>query len=222
MKFRRFFRDAGVLFAFCGAFYLLITFVNRLDGETEIEGTDFSIAREQADQFSKQQKWDSAAEEYRLLTIQDPYNGYAWERYASSFYTMRFTALKELESLESSGESDKAKLDAVRQRIKLNGDQAYKIFSKVREFARFRGGALLRMAVIDTQRENETRALELLQEFVDNGHNTQFGLDEYTQFGRGGDSMPSLLAVRPEGCRLHSNPKFWAIVRKEKQNRSRF
>lgn len=221
MKLRRFLRDVTVLVAFCGAFYLLITFVNRLDGKSAKEASDFSVAREEADALSQQEDWTAAAEEYRKLTEQDPYNGYAWERYASSFYTMRFAALKELEAMEVSGESDPVKLEEVRRRITENGDKSYEILLNVREFARFRGGALLRMAVIDAYRENYDHALELLQEFVDNDHNTQLGLDKYSQFGRGDKKVLMPGADVPTHCRLHYYPKFWEIVAKEDQNRSR-
>lgn len=221
MNLRRLFRDVAVLVAFCGAFYLLITFVSRLDGETSEEITDFSVAREQADTLAKAKDWNAAAEEYRKLTIEDPFNGYAWERYAASYYTMRFAALKELEALEKTDEQDRAKIEDVRSRIAMNGDKSYEILKKVREFARFRGGALLRMAVIDTHRENYEHSLDLLQEFVDNGNNTQLGLDEYSQFGRGDDTVLMPGAEIPENCRLHYYPKFWEIVEKEDKNRSR-
>jgi tetratricopeptide (TPR) repeat protein len=221
MKLRRFLRDVTVLVAFCGAFYLLITFVNRLDGESSNEASDFSVAREAADSLAQEEDWTAAAEEYRKLTLQDPFNGYAWERYASSFYTMRFAAVKELEALEVSVDSDPVKLEEARKRIAVNGDKAYEILIKVREFARFRGGALLRMAVIDTYRENYDLALEMLQEFVDNHHNTQLGLDKYSQFGRGDKSVLMPGAEVPENCRLHYYPKFWEIVAKEDQNRSK-
>lgn len=219
MKLRPIVRDVTVLVAFCGAFYLLITFVNRLDGETSKEASDFSAAREQADSAAEDKDWDSAADEYRKLTTQDPFNGYAWDRYASSYYTMRFAALKELEDLELAGEQDDAKLEAVRQRIVSNGDRSRELLLKVREFARFRGGALLRLAVIATYRDDYDKALDLLQEFVDTGHNTRLGLDEYSQFGQGGDKVLMPGAEVPKNCRLHYYPKFWEIVAKESQNR---
>ncbi len=220
MKLRRFLRDVAVLISFCGAFYLLITFVNRLDGGTPDDVTDFSVAREQADSFAKDQDWNSAADKYRKLTEQDPYNGYAWERYASCYYSLRFGAVKDLEELEQAGEKDSAKLDDARSRITKYGDKSYEILIKLREFARFRGFALLRMAVISTYREDYELALELLQGFVDGGNNTQLGLSEYSQFGRGGEKILMPGAEIPENCRLHYYPKFWEIVEKERQNRS--
>lgn len=222
MKLRRLLRDVTVLIAFCGAFYLLITFVNRLDADSNDEVSDFSVAREEADTLAKGENWESAADEYLKLTKQDPYNGYAWERYAASYYALRFQALKELDTLKQVGVEDPARLDAVREKVKQNGDKSYQIFSKVREFARFRGGALLRMAVIDSYRGNNEEALDLLEEFVDAGQNTQQGLATYRQFGVGGQGVLLPGATIPENCRLHYFPRFWEIVDKERVNRETY
>ncbi len=232
-----------MLIAFCGAFYLLTVFVSRLDASGLDDGSDFSVARQQADEFWTNRDYASAADEYEKLTEADPFNGHAWHTQALCYYNMRSAVLDEIRT-EQNGlaklEVAKRGLYSVRElytkpdfefddsprvlelkaKIKSLNEKARPIFLRAKEFARFRGSAALYLAVIESYEGNNEKALDLLQEYVDLGLFTQGdGLDRYAAFGVGGDA--TINNKKSSRTRLHCEPRFWDVVAQESLNKQR-
>ena len=90
---RRFLRDTGILLAFCGAFYLLTVMVNRLDGDSGNDPSDFSPARKRANKLVHNKDWSAAKYEFKKLTEQDPFNGYAWDGYSTCLWEIRRSSI---------------------------------------------------------------------------------------------------------------------------------
>lgn len=218
----RFIRDAGVLLAFCGAFYFLTVLVSRLDGESKNDGTDFSPARKRADVLVKRKNWEAASVEFKILTEQDPFDGHAWHQYGSSFIHMRRAAMAELAQLRTDSDPDPAVIEMLNEEIRINGEKALEILLKAKEFARYRENSLLRLAVIETYRGNSDRACDFLEEYVNEGYITQYGLARYREFGFGGPSMTSDNAEISSATRLHQEERFWDLVQQERVQRLSF
>lgn len=189
MKLKRLVRDTCVLIAFCGAFYLLTVFVSRLDASGLDDGSDFSVARQQADEFWTNRDYASAADEYKKLTEADPFNGHAWHTRALCYYNMRSATLDEIRTeqfelaraeagkrgLSSVGQlyakpdfefTDSPRVLELKAKIKSLNEKARPIFLRAKEFARFRGNAALYLAVIESYEGNNEKALDLLEEYV--------------------------------------------------------
>ena len=216
MKLNRIFLDSTVLVAFCGCFYLFTLFVAQLDGK-DVDDKDFSAARLEADQTLKDDDWVAANESFKQLVEEDPYNGRATYILATSYYMIATDAIKKREELKEEGlETD---FEALDKTIEENIEKSKEVFLRARGFARYRNGALLRLAVMECRQGNEEAALGHLNEFVEFDGHTQFGLDKYTEFGRGGQSMTSPGTEPVPGARLHRSPRFWEFVRKEAANR---
>lgn len=220
MKLKRFARDAGMVLGFCGAFYLLTIVVGRLDGDTA-DNSDFSRTRKRADQAVERRDWNSASLDFEKLAQDDPYNGHARFRTADSYSRQRNLVLNKLrESIDSRSEEERKEM---RDQINDLGAKAKENYIEAKKFARFREESLLHIAAIDAYHNRNQEALDALAEFVDYGYFTN-GLTQYRSFGYGGDKYTSAAAVfDPEssGIRLHAEPRFWEIVRKESLNRER-
>ena len=175
MKLTRFLRDAFVLVGFCAAFYFLTIYVGRLDRNAN-DNSDFSAARKRADMLVRNQDWTSAAEEFKKLTEQDPYNGRAWFMYASSFYNQRNDALQEIFQLKQSPNPDGARIARLEKDAERYEARAEELYHKSQEFARYRNSSLVRLSVFKCSQGSFDKALEYLDGFVDNGGYTQAGL----------------------------------------------
>ncbi len=234
MRVKRFFRDFAVLLLFCGAFYLLTSVLSRLDSET-VDDSDFSDERKRADVSMKKQDWEAASVDYLALTEKDPYNGHAWYRSGSSFnfqrehlfLRMRAVRADARDQQEGSGAEDMAPetielLEELQAELDDLSEKAKDAFKKSKEFARYRADSLLKLAAIESYQGNNAQSLGYLEEFVENGSYTQRGLAHYRVFGSGGSIFTSPTAIL-DGypIRLHAEPKFWEIVRKEGFNHSR-
>ena len=243
MKLKRLVRDTCVLIAFCGAFYLLTVFVSRLDASGLDDGSDFSVARQQADEFWTNRDYASAADEYKKLTEADPFNGHAWHTRALCYYNMRSATLDEIRTeqfelaraeagkrgLSSVGQlyakpdfefTDSPRVLELKAKIKSLNEKARPIFLRAKEFARFRGNAALYLAVIESYEGNNEKALDLLEEYVELGLFTQGdGLDRYSAFGVGGDA--TINNKKSSRTRRHCEPRFWDIVARESLNKQR-
>lgn len=218
---KRFLRDSGILVSFCGAFYLLIILVGRLDGESNLDSNEFSPIRVRADAFIAEQNWESAIAEYESLTKQDPYNGHAWDRLATSILELRRNAIFELDDLPASADREAA--TEIANRISEVSDRAFVVLKELSRFARYRPRALLQMAVIDCYRGNYNQAMDHLEEFLERGYTTKFGLSHYPAFGVGEEEMVLLETRNPSNVRLHAEERFWYLVRKERDiDRRRF
>ena len=232
MKLKRFLRDFAVLAGFCGAFYLLTTVMSGLD-EEQVDDSDFSVIRKRADVSLKNRDWETASTNYLSLAQKDPYNGHAWYRCARSFKNQRDQIFLKLLAVKADAEeagtqSDEAQaeterlVESLRDELDGLGGRAKDAFRKAKEFARYRADSLLHLAALESYDGNNSLSLEYLDEFVDNGSYTQQGLAAYRAFGTGGPSYTSpIVGSDAVGVRLHAEPKFWEIVRKEGFNQSR-
>ena len=220
MTWKRFRRDIGVLVCFCGVFYLLTLFVGRLD-TTPGEETDFSSARKRADVSLQARDWPAASADYKVLAQQDPFNGPAWYRCANSYSNQRNILLARLKDLRDSNGPEK-EIAAVKEEIKTVSAQARGVYLKAKEFARFRRSSLFMLAAIDAYEGRNDDALDFLEEFVNQGYVTDRGLHVYGFLGYGGEGYASPAAVfNPDtnrAVRLHAEPRFWEITRKESFN----
>ncbi|MFK7766571.1 MAG: hypothetical protein AB8B55_05070 [Mariniblastus sp.] len=240
MKLKRLFRDTCVLVAFCGAFYLLTVFVSRLDGDGINDGSDFSVPRRKADYLWKKRDYPNAAVEYQKLTTADPFNGHAWNAYAMCYYNLRSDLISDITNLrldqakafaEKQGlpvrevynssdyeVPDSQEVTGLKKRVKALNEKARPIFKKAAEFARYRGSASLYLAVIESYDGNNEEALDLLETYVGLGLFTSGeGLDKYPAFGVGG--RETITGKKSSRTRLHSEPRFYEIVRQEFRNR---
>ncbi|MEM7785806.1 MAG: hypothetical protein AAF623_20835 [Planctomycetota bacterium] len=224
--FRRLARDTGILIAFCGCFYLLTVIVARLDGNEDKSLDDFSKTRISADYHVRKKNWEKAANDFLDLVRQDPFNGRAWYMLGMTSYSDGYDKLQQRDKIESKRDAgqkltevEKTKIAQYRELGRQKLVKAREYFDSAREFARFRIDAIVRMSLIDCEFDELESALDLLDDFVDLGGVTQAGLDRYGQFGSGGTKMVSPLAQPDESTRLHKYPKFWEIVRREKDNK---
>jgi hypothetical protein len=216
VKLNRIFLDAGVLVAFCGCFYLLTLFVSQLDGK-DVDDKDFSVNRIEADLTLKNEDWAAANASFQKLVDDDPYNGRATFILATSHYMLALEAMKKREELKKTGEE--TNFEELDQTIQENTEKSKEVYLRARGFARYRNGALLRLAVMECRQDNEEAAMEHLSDFVNHEGHTQYGLDKYTEFGRGGKSMASPGTEPVVDAKLHRSPRFWELVRKEATNR---
>jgi tetratricopeptide (TPR) repeat protein len=255
---RKFFRDIGILLAFCGAFYLLTVMVNRLEGDSNTDATDFSPARKRANLLVNSKDWSAASIEFKKLTEQDPFNGYAWEGYSTSLWEIRRSSINELKNLTRSNALDTEKENELDRQIAELNDQIRQVLLQVKKFARYRYSALLRLAALECERGNYDEAMDFLEEFVGRGYQTKRGLHWIENFGssdvatidqdppgwgpRYGTSFRpgkppqtgkyasfeykgTLSRLRiPTGTetRLHLEPRFWDLVRRESETPIQF
>ena len=215
MKPGRIFRDLLVLAVFCGCFYLLT--LNTGEAKTE---QDFSPARLRADEFVKDQDWDSASKEFESLVKDDPFNGRAWFMLGSCHYYIANDLLGDRHRFVDGGVSTSdPKITEMDARISVNTKKAIEIYQKSKEFARYRNNSLLRLAVMECRLENFDTALDYLREFVDFDGYTVAGLFKYREFGRGGQEMCLEDRVVTSETRLHDRQRFWDICVLEEMNR---
>ncbi len=212
---KRFIRDAGILLTFCGAFYLVIVFVSRLDGDSNSDANEFSPVRKRADAFVENKDWDSAIAEYQKLTRLDPYNGHAWQELTGLIWEVRRVAIFDWNLLEAE-ERESAKGKEISQKIKDTSDRVFKTLMEVSKFARYRSYALFRLAILESDRSNYDEALDHLEEFVGRGFMTNQGLSTYQQFGDVGPSYIQIASRKQPNVRLHQFDRFWAIARQER------
>ena len=232
---KRFFRDTGILLAFCGAFYLLTVLVSRIEGESTTDATDFSPVRKRANVLFYDKDWPAAQIEFKKLTEQDPFNGYAWDGYSRCLWEVRRAAIVDLVKLAGTNppSSENIELDP-----KIAGltEQTTEVLLNVKKFARYRSSALLRLAALECDRGNYDEAMDFLEEFVGRGYRTQRGLEWIENYGKGGSSQvvltfPSFRLDRsislvsfPSDAesRLHQDPRFWELVRRERHSPNRY
>lgn len=235
---KKFFRDAGILVLFCGVFYFMTVMVSRLDGDSGNDDSDLSPARKQADVFVQRKDWQSAKLEYIKLTEQDPLNGYAWDQYARSILELRMESISILRGLNRSDIRNNQRVNELDRQIDELSDEAREVLLRVKKFARYRSRALLRLAVIECYRGNNEEAMDFLEEFVGRGYQTSYGLERYHEFGTGGQLNPVELNTGPPQppfsrarqpvvstqffeteplTKLHLEPRFWDIVRRESE-----
>lgn len=218
MKSKRILRDIGVLLGFCGAFYLFIVIVGKLD-PAEGSDTDFSATRKRADVALKRRDWPSASLDYRKLTDIDPYNGPAWFKCANSFMSHRNGLLGKIRQLKLEDGSD-VEIVELRRQVDEVGEKAYEVYLKSKEFARFRADSLFMLAALDAYKGRYEEALDNLELFVEKGHYSDRGLDGYGFLGVGGRRCASPLAQasNDESVKLHGFGRFWEICRREEFN----
>ena len=179
----------------------------------------------------KSRDWESASAGYLKLAQKDPYNGHAWYRCAQCLKNQRNQVFHQLLAVQEDAEESATQSDAalaekeesvknLQAEFDALGVQAKDAFKKAKEFVRYRADSLLHLASLESYEGNNSLSLEYLDEFVDNGSYTRQGLAKYRVFGSGGPSFTSPLAPDAENVRLHAEPKFWEIVRKEAFNHS--
>jgi tetratricopeptide (TPR) repeat protein len=215
---KRFFRDTGILLAFCGAFYVLILLVGGLDGETSSDANEFSPMRVSAEKFADKKDWGSAIKEFEKLTEADPQNGYAWKRLGLLILKTRRDALYEEGELDSN-QLQSATATEISKRIENNTLRAINVMDELSKFARHRPYALLQLAVLETYRNNHDEALDHLEEFLGRGYMTDHGLGNYSSLGEGRENAVWIESRIPPNVRLHQYKRFWNLVRKERQSR---
>ena len=227
MTLKRFFRDFAILLGFCGAFYCLTVMMGRLDDDPP-DNSDFSEIRKRADVSMRTHDWKSASADYLSLAKKDPYNGHVWYRCASMFNAQRNevfqslqTALAEAGEAEDSSDSSEELLNSLRADLDRLSDQSRKAYKKAKEFARYRADSLLNLAAIESYEGNNSQSLDYLEEFVGQGNFTARGLERYRVFGVTGPVFDSLEGSDEVQDRLHSEKRFWEIVRRERRNHSR-
>ena len=218
---KRFFRDTGILLAFCGAFYVLILMVGGLDGDSNTDASEFSPLRIRADRFEDKNDWGSAIIEFEKLTEVDPYNGYAWNRLGSLLLKTKRDAIGQWDELDSNQRESTAAIE-ISKRIEETTNRTAGVFDELSKFARYRPYALLQLAVLECDRNNHDEALDKLEEFVARGYTTGNGLSNALAFGVGPENAVWVATRVPENVRLHQYRRFWSLVRRENERRSEF
>lgn len=218
MKYNRLLRDIGVLLGFCSAFYLFIVLVGMFDPDTG-KNKDFSAARKRADVAVKRRDWSSASVDFRKLAENDPYNGPAWYKCANSFMQQRNGLLGEIRKIKEENGSD-VEIAELQKQIDKAGANAHEVYLESKKFARFRADSLFMLAALDVYDGRYEKAMDFLDEFVDNGYYSNSGLDGYGFLGTGGTRCCSPLAqtTSSDSAKLHAFSRFWEIRRKESFN----
>ena len=237
---RRFFRDTGILLAFCGTFYLLTVLVSRMEGDSSSDDSDFSLARKRANILVHKKDWPAAKVEFKKLTEQDPLNGYAWDSYATCIWEIRRTAMIAVEAnLVVSNPKAVEKEQELQQQVADLDDQARVAYMRLKKFARYRRLALVRLAIVESDRGNYEEAMDFIEEFVERGYQTQRGLHWVQAFGAGtpppiakfanitrrydfDSSRMTMTMPTGSDARLHLEPRFWDLVRRERETSLQF
>lgn len=218
MKTSRLGRDLLMLTGFCGAFALLLYLTGGFSNDDK-DGVDFSFNRVQADRSLRNRDWDAAELSLQKLIEADPFDGRAQFRYAELLFKRRWMAaesLAELSDADRQGPPGQRLID-IRDQFT---DRAIDELNRAKAHLRFRGKSLLYLAGIECDRRDDEAALDYLEEFVDNGHTTEHGLQDYLAFGTETEAQSEeiLLGIRPVSptTRLHQYERFWRIVKQER------
>ncbi len=205
-----------MLLGFCGAFIALLYATGSLNNDAPPDITEFSPPRIRADRSLSRKDWTSARANLLQMINNDPYDGRAHFLYANTFYREHTGLFEQLTNLDP---SDPGYRD-VKDRYNQNYDSATAALIKAKPFARYRGRALIYLAVLEMNVGKPESALTYLREFVETGNYTPNGLDTYQVFGFGGQRMTVPGVETTPQTRLHSVPQFWELVRIENENRS--
>ncbi|MEL7496019.1 MAG: hypothetical protein AAFN77_00310 [Planctomycetota bacterium] len=217
---KRIARDVLVLLGFCGAFFLFISIVNNLESSETDDPNDFSVHRVRADEFKKQKDWDAAKEHLKSLIARDPFDGRAQFEYAATLYKQRSILIDEYDDLVDLNRHESDEGTELLKKIEDYNNLSTNELIKAKAFARYRGRALLFLAVVQAEREDWEQTLNFLEEFVDSGNYTYDGLREARVFGSGGEDMTDFDAKITGDTKLHADSRFWDICRREKANRA--
>jgi tetratricopeptide (TPR) repeat protein len=213
MNIKRIVRDAFIMISFCGTFYVSTFMWGKVDNKPPLD-TNFSSSRMSADEFIKTRQWEMAADRYKRMTESDPFNGYAWYRLGTCYNNLRFETQYQIRMERESPSPSAKKIESWIEDVANYDLSALEAHRRAREFLRYRGKSLYQMAIIHADRSEYSAALEILQEFIDNGHWTFNGLDKIDRLGAGDRSV-----VQNEEAnsitRLHAFEKFWELVDKE-------
>ncbi len=221
MNLKRLIRDGAILLLVCGAFYATTYVggeVTEEVAETEVESNDFTPIRMEADALTRLSKWEGAAEAYKKLIEQDPYNGYAQFRLGASYYNLRLNAVRKLRDRTQLSEEE----------ITFNEDQksqfedlAIEQLEKSREFLRYRRDSSFCLAVIYADQNELDKSLARLRDFVNEGGWRFEGLENIEVFGVGGPEMQRPWAWVTSKVKLHRFEEFWVLVERSNKTRNR-
>lgn len=129
----------------------------------------FSAAREQGDEAFLKQDWPTAVSNYRQLTEQDPFNGYAWFSLAEATWNNVRRLINERDRMTRATVPDPKRLEELSAEILARGHEAIGYLDRARETGRFRNLAGAKMAAIHTALGEKDEAIRLLTRCYEDG-----------------------------------------------------
>jgi tetratricopeptide (TPR) repeat protein len=220
MNLKRIIRDAFIMISFCGTFYVSTFMWGKVD-EKPPSDTNFSKARVAADDFVSSRRWEMAADRYKRMTEEDPYNGYAWYRLGTSYNNVRFESQSEIRVENQSLSPSAQQIEHLKELIAKYDQLALEAHETARKFLRYRSKSLFQLAIIHSDLLDYEASLECLREFVEGGYWTGHGLDSVSRLGAGGRAMMEQEVLVNSRTRLHAFEEFWELVDKERQQKKR-
>lgn len=217
---QRILRDVLMLVGFCGAFMVFLTLFGGLESGDRDDEIHFSLDRVKANRSQNRKDWETARLNLTRILDRDPHDGRAQFELASTFYRQRNNLISDMNELIDLGKQESEEGLRMQANIQELSQQTVEELTKAKRFARYRGRALLILAVISAEGQNWDATLAHLEEFVDTGNYTFDGLKDARIFGYGGESMAGLGAKTTPFTRLHAEPRFWDICRRELANRA--
>lgn len=137
--------------------------------EISAQASAFSVERTEADRAYSGQDWKSAAEHFRAVTEQDPFNGFAWYSLGDSIWRQGRRLLNERDRMNRAIVPDPGRLAELNAEIRQFGEEAVASFLRARDTGRFRILAGQRIAEVYAALGEKRLAVEMLIKCYEDG-----------------------------------------------------
>jgi tetratricopeptide (TPR) repeat protein len=162
MKYKRYFRDAGILALFCIGFFLITKSIDLLgEDKQEPVQVEFSEARRMADRNVNRRDFTAAVRFLTELTEEDEFNSHAWSRLGDCYANL-YEQSKRPSLADPTPYSEDSRL-----KQKELADKAIAAYEHVIDFPRYRINAIQRIAVLHILEGNNDAALDILESAVE-------------------------------------------------------
>lgn len=203
MNTKRLLRDFLILVVAGGGLWSIYQTFSMFGGQITAapEASAFSPIRERADKNYSANRWEQAAEAYRELAAEDPFNGTAWFRLGASWLFQREDLKREYNAQANRSLPDEARVAELQELITAAETQAAAAFRRSVDFAYYRNESRRQLAGILVAQGQTEDGLEMLEEAVRDGYCTRYSLSR-----------------APEFESLADNPRFGRILEQEMDN----
>ena len=167
MKLARIFRDLAILGVVGCVFYFVVQAASVFKRVEPTRSSQYSDDRRLADELYRDEMYREAIPYLDRLIEDDPFNSYAINRKAYAAYEVFRTSLAD--------QNDETEIDKFAT-LSLN------TYNLLMDYPRYANGARFRMAVIHSRRDDDEKALAILDEAVESGFYSRRGLANYDVF----------------------------------------
>lgn len=175
---KRFFRDLGILAAFCMLFWGFVSGINLLGKESgNVVESEVSAVRELADRSLARKDYQSAIEPLIEQTQQDEFNSHAWFRLGQCYWQLWKDAKQPYLATDAPPPSP----EMLQQQTEL-AEKALKALHVAADYPRYRVSSLFMSAALNAQHNKFDKALSQLEatlEFKNEVRDYRFINSEY-------------------------------------------